>query len=268
MPAHEASETQTGRKIPNHTDPILQHAAEKAGCNLKCIYYDRSIQSLMSADSIRPVITDRRRKYEIIAVFSTGLGKFIFMDFLQWKFPFIITAMVAWTVYVIYRSKTAKHILPYWGFRTDNFGRVTRRMLPFGLITLAAFFVVGYLQHTINLTWHIFPILLLYPLWGVIQQFLVIGLVAGNLQDMQHNTPRPTGIIVLTAVLFGLLHYPHWWLVIGTFVLALFYGFVYLKDRNVYVMGLFHGWLGGLFFYTVVNRDPFAEVFGKLLQQP
>ena len=49
---------------------------------------------------------------------------------------------------------------------------------------------------------------------------------------------------------------------IGTFLLALFYGMVYLKTRNVWVMGILHGWLGALFFYTVVGRDPFAEVFG------
>jgi len=44
----------------------------------------------------------------------------------------------------------------------------------------------------------------------------------------------------------------------------LLYGYIYLRSRNVYVLGLFHGWLGGLFFYTVVGRDPFIEIFGKL----
>ena len=28
-------------------------------------------------------------------------------------------------------------------------------------------------------------------------------------------------------------------------------------------MGVFHGWLGAMFYYTVVNRDPFQEVFLK-----
>jgi hypothetical protein len=63
----------------------------------------------------------------------------------------------------------------------------------------------------------------------------------------------------------GILHYPSIWLVIGTSILALFYGYIFLKGRNVYVLGIFHGWLGGLFYYTVVRRDPFAEVFGRYL---
>lgn len=104
-------------------------------------------------------------------------------------------------------------------------------------------------------------------MWGVIQQFLVIGLVAGNLQDLKEYKLNEFAIIFLTATLFGLVHYPYYWLIAGTFVLALVYGFIYLRARNVYVMGLFHGWLGGLFFYTVVDRDPFAEVFGKLFSQ-
>lgn len=213
----------------------------------------------------QPPISDKRRKYEIAAVFLTGAGKFIFMDFLQWKLPFIITAIVCWTAYVLNRSSTMKRILPYWGFRMDNFRAVALRVLPFGIVAVASFFAVGYFSHTLNLSWHCIPILVLYPMWGVVQQFLVIGLMAGNLQHLEKNRLGHVTIITITAALFGLLHYPHYWLVAGTFVLALLYGFIYLKERNVYVMGLFHGWLGGLFFYTVVNRDPFIEIFGKLL---
>ena len=107
--------------------------------------------------------------------------------------------------------------------------------------------------------------LILYPIWGIVQQFLVIAIVAGNLKDLKGTKLSDPFIIAVTAILFGLLHYPFYWLILGTFILALFYGFIYLKARNVFVMGIFHGWLGGLFFYTVVGRDPFEEVFGKFL---
>lgn len=204
------------------------------------------------------------RKYEIIAVLATAAGKFIFMDFLQWKLVFIIISTLGWAYYVYIRNKKEPGILAHWGFRLDNVNKVLRMVLPFGILAVITFFVTGYFLGTINLNWHIIPILIFYPIWGVIQQFLVIGLMAGNLQDVQNQKLSKPAIITLTALLFGLVHYPYYWLMIGTFVLALFYGFIYLRERNVYVMGLFHGWLGGLFFYTVVNRDPFAEVFGKL----
>jgi uncharacterized protein len=210
-------------------------------------------------------ISDKRRKYEITAVFLMGIGKIIFMDILQWRLPFIAIAIIGWTIYVINQSKRVNGILAYWGFRTDNFRTVALKLLPFGVIAIAAFFIIGYQRHTINLSWHIIPILILYPLWGTIQQFLVVGLVAGNLQHLKANRVGEAFIITITAVLFALVHYPDYWLIAGTFILALLYTYIYMRNRNVYVLGLFHGWLGGLFYYTIVGRDPFAEVFGRFL---
>ncbi len=210
---------------------------------------------------IAPIIPDRRRYLEIAAVFLTALGKFIFMDWLEWKLPFIILAIIGWTFYVIRRARNVTGILQYWGFSKETFIPVLRMVLPFGIVSIMVFFAIGFYQETIRLTWHIIPILILYPIWGTIQQFLVIGLVAGNLNELKGGK-NSIPIILVTALLFGLLHYPNYWLILGTFVLALFYGYIYLKVRNVYVMGILHGWLGAFFFYTVVRRDPFEEVFG------
>jgi membrane protease YdiL (CAAX protease family) len=211
-------------------------------------------------------VSNKRRFFEIAAAVFTGVGKIVFMDILNWRLPFITTAILAWSVYVIHQHKTNPGILSRWGFRLDNFKKVTRNILPFGLFALAFFVIIGFYRNTINVTWHIFPILILYPIWGIIQQFLVIGLVAGNLNDMEGKKLNKRVTIVVTALLFGLIHYPYCWLMIGTFILAILYGYIYLKDRNVFVMGLFHGWLGGLFFYTVVGRDPFVEVFSRILK--
>lgn len=207
------------------------------------------------------VISPRRRAIEIAAVFLTGLGKFVFMDWLQWKLPFILIAILSWCTYVLLRRKQVPGILHYWGFRADNFRDVLKLILPFGVSAIIIFFVIGFFLHSIVMTWHIIPILILYPIWGTIQQFLVIAIVAGNLKDFRHKNISDAVIVFVTALLFGALHYPFYWLILGTFVLALFYGCIYLRARNVFVMGIFHGWLGALFFYTVVGRDPFAEVF-------
>ncbi len=211
-------------------------------------------------------ISNKRRTLEISAVIITAIGKFIFMDWLDWRFPFVAIAISAWVIYIIYRSRKQPGILKYWGFRTDNFKKVVNMILPFGLFAVIAFAGIGIYQGTINITWHIIPILILYPIWGTIQQFLLIALTAGNLQDLKSHKLNKQVTILVAAVLFALVHYPYGWLIIGTFVLALLYGFIYLKERNIYVLGIFHGWLGGLYYYTVVNRDPFLEMFGKLFQ--
>ncbi len=216
-------------------------------------------------NEIGEAISDKRRILEITTVTFTGIGKFVFMDILNWKLPFILFAIISWGIYIGYRQYKISGILSYWGFRTDNFKMVALKVLPFGLIAIICSFVVGYFQNTINLTWHIIPILIVYPFWGTVQQFLIIGLVAGNFQHLKNRPMSRIIIIILTAVLFGAVHYPNYWLILGTFILALFYTYIYLKERNVYVLGLFHGWIGGIFYYTVVGRDTFQEVFGKFL---
>ena len=198
------------------------------------------------------------------AVVLTATGKFVFMDWLNWRLLFVVTAIIAWAGYIIYHAKTKPGILHYWGFRRDNFKTVLKKVLPFGILSVIACIGIGLYRNSIHFTWHIIPILILYPLWGIIQQFLLIALTAGNLQDLKAHTLNKRMIILLAALLFASVHYPYTWLIIATFILALFYGWIYLKERNIYVLGIFHGWLAGIFYYTILDRDPFLEMFGKL----
>ncbi|MCW5520233.1 CPBP family intramembrane metalloprotease [Aureitalea sp. L0-47] len=211
-------------------------------------------------------ISNSRRYLEILAVVVTALGKFVFMDYLNLRLPYVVTAVLGWTIYIICRSRQQKGILSYWGFRKDNFRKTIKLLLPFALGALLLFLIVGYFQDSLNLTWHILPILITYPLWGIIQQFLVIGLVSGNMHDMNEPKLNKFLIVILSAVLFSVVHYPSNWLMIGTFVLAIFYGFVYLRIRNLYALGIFHGWLAAAFYYTVVGTDPFQDAFLVWLQ--
>ncbi|WP_369992703.1 type II CAAX prenyl endopeptidase Rce1 family protein [Winogradskyella sp.] len=208
-------------------------------------------------------ISDKVRLLEISGVVLTGIGKFFFMDYLNWRLPFVVVAILGWSYYVYYRYKKDKNVLKDWGFGFSNFKSVLKMTWPFALVSIALFFLIGYIQGTINLTWHIIPLLITYPIWGSIQQFLTIGLLAGNLNDFKKIKFSKSFIIIITAVFFSIIHYPTIWLMIGTFDLALFYGHIYLKAKNIYVLGLFHGWLGALFYYTVVNQDPFTDVFLK-----
>ena len=210
-------------------------------------------------------ISDKVRLLEIIGVLLTGIGKFIFMDYFNWRLPFVIIAILVWSSYIYYRYKKDRNVLKDWGFRKDNFRPVLKLMLPFAVISIISFFVIGYLQGTINLTWHIIPLLITYPIWGSVQQFLTVGLLAGNLKDLKKVRLNKIFIIAVTAIFFSVVHYPTIWLMIGTFILALFYGYIYLRAKNIYVLGVFHGWLGALFYYTVVNQDPFRDVFLKFI---
>ena len=208
-------------------------------------------------------IPDKVRLLEIFGVILTGVGKFVFMDYFNWRLPFVVITILAWSFYVHYRYKKDNNVLKDWGFRKDNFKSVFILLLPFIMVSILLFFVIGYIQGTINMTWHIIPLLITYPIWGSIQQFLTIGLLAGNLKDLKSVKLNKIIIIFTTAIFFSIVHYPSGWLMLGTFILALLYGYMYLKAKNIYVLGIVHGWLGALFYYTVVGQDPFADIFLK-----
>ena len=205
--------------------------------------------------------TLRTRNLELGAVLLTALGKFVVMDWLNWRFIYVALAVIFWSVYVLKTYKKNPQALIRWGFTTHNFKTVAHKVLPFGIVAVGLFLILGTLRGTITLTWHIVPILITYPIWGVIQQYLVIALVGGNLQAGVTTSWQKWGAILITALLFSGVHYPNLWLMAGTFILGIFYGVLYLKHRNLYVFGLFHGWLGALFYYTVVGSDPFADIF-------
>jgi membrane protease YdiL (CAAX protease family) len=198
----------------------------------------------------------------LLMVLSTVIGKFIFMDWLEMRLVFISIVIAIWVAFIIYHFRKNPSYFHSWGFRTDNFNQVARLVIPYALVSFVIICTIGILNHSINLTWHIFPILLLYPVWGVIQHYLLIGIFSGKLYDMGYKAKL---VVPITAILFGVIHYPYSWLMVGTFLLALFYGWAYNRARNLYVLGIFHGWLGAVFFYFIMNRDPFLETFGTFL---
>jgi ABC-type Mn2+/Zn2+ transport system permease subunit len=49
---------------------------------------------------------------------------------------------------------------------------------------------------------------------------------------------------------------------VATFALGLAYTWLYLRGYNLIALGIYHGWLGGVFFYTVLGRNSYLEAFG------
>ncbi len=198
---------------------------------------------------------------ELIAVLLTAAGKFLFMDWLNWRLLYISLACLGWLAYIIYRYQKDPKVLKDWGLSRQGFSHSFKQLFPLATFIVLVFIGLGTYLGTNILSWHIIPVLLLYPIWGIIQQFLTIGLVAKNLDA----TTLPRSLVVfLTAALFGLIHYPFGLLILGTFLMALVYTILYLRGTNLLVLGILHGWLGAFFFYTILARDSWQEVFAVL----
>jgi membrane protease YdiL (CAAX protease family) len=183
------------------------------------------------------------------------MGKLIFFNWLQLQFWFIMLASMFWIGYIVYRVRLNKSMVNWWGFRREGFRESVKLIGPLAVIALILFIIYGFKSGKMILSWHILPSLILYPIWGTIQQFLIMTLLAGNLDTLKNRRVPRYMTIFITAFVFGIVHFPYYLLIGGTFLLAIIYALVYLKHRNLWVLGLFHGWLGSFFYFFVLGRD-------------
>ena len=209
-------------------------------------------------------ITNRRRLFEIIMVILTGVGKIVFTDLLDVKFVYIVTAVLFWVVYFIHRTRKHRGLIRYWGLSFSN-ARETFIITGIAaaivlLLLLGYWFFYGRLALDLDIVF----VLLTYPLWGLVQQFLMMSLFAGNLKDLNGMRLPAVGIVLFTSILFSMVHYPSFLLIAATFVMAIFYTILFLIKRNIIALGLFHGILGGIFYAVVLHRDAWME-FTRML---
>lgn len=95
---------------------------------------------------------------------------------------YIVLACVFWLAFVLWRAHRHPGTLLRWGFRTDNLHEASRTPLLLFAVSAAVFASVGVARGSFSLPVQLPALLLLYPVWGVVQQFLVMGIVVGNLE--------------------------------------------------------------------------------------
>ena len=195
-----------------------------------------------------------------MAVVITGLLKFVLMDWLQLRMFYIVAACLFWFIFIYKRYKQDPMVLKNWGFRRANMKQSLLVLLPFVLAGIGGIVVYALVRNVSFLNWHVIPIFVLYPLWGTVQQFMIVGLVAGNLKILTGSRMSDSQIILFTALLFSLVHYPFFPLMLYAFVMEYIFIHVYFKWRNLWSIGLYHGWVSSLFLYFVSGRDIWSEL--------
>jgi hypothetical protein len=197
-------------------------------------------------------------RWEIVFVLLTGLGQFLVAGWLELQLAYVLGACLFWAGFVVIRAMADPSVLTEWGFTTRGFGRSMALLGPVMLLTAFGFVAYGKLAGSMVLNWHILLIGLLYPLWGLVQQFLIVALLAGNMKN-HSRIPEP-GIVLLTALIFAGVHAPSIPLIGAAFILALVTTMVYFRTRNLWALGIFHGWFATGLYFLVLGRDPWTVV--------
>ena len=206
--------------------------------------------------------TSRRGWLETGAVGLTGAGHLGFSALDQSRL-FIPIATLGWGAYVIYRARTDGAFLGHVGLTSANLGGAFRDATLVALGASALMAGLGARQGPLYFGRDLLPLFLLYPIWGVVQQLLVQGMVAANLSDAPSRLGSPYVVTPVAATLFGAVHVPNWKLTAATFALGLAFTPLYFKHRNVWPLGLYHGWLGALFYVWVLDRNPWRDIVRK-----
>ncbi len=205
--------------------------------------------------------SDHKKWLELLAVAITGLLKFIIMDRLQMRAFYISGACLFWMIYVVVRYKSDHSILKYWGFKRENFRKSFLLLFPIAIIGIAGIIAYGIFKEKFILNWHVIPVFFLYPAWGLIQQFMVTGLLAGNLKSINAIHFKDYQVVLLTSTIFALVHYPDFFLMTYAFCMQVIFTVVYLMWKNLWVLGLIHGWIATFLLYYILERDLWTELF-------
>ena len=198
---------------------------------------------------------------EVLAVMMTGILHLVFKSFGA-KGLFISLAGVSWVGYIIWRVRQDSSLWVKWGFQTKNLSAAF--FWPTVIFVVGVTLMAWYGLANDRVLWqdHILFLLLLYPLWGILQQFLVQALGVANLMAL---FPKQGWMVAMPVgiVLFAIIHFPNGLLMIATGLMAGLFIPCYLRDRNLWPLGLYHGWLGTFFYLWVLGKDPWVSVFGK-----
>jgi hypothetical protein len=196
--------------------------------------------------------------WEVAAVIFTGAAHLVLTTWLRKQLIFTIAAILFWIAFVGIRVHRDRSAFRRWGFRADGLWRSVSMLLPYAAIMILATAGYGLLEGTMTLSWRFFLLLALYPAWGLVQQFLVVGLLAGNIR--RDGRLSDGAIILVIALLFAAIHLPSIPLVIVAGVMAAITTSVYFKTGNLLALGLFHGLVASLAYFFVLGQDPLADL--------
>jgi membrane protease YdiL (CAAX protease family) len=167
----------------------------------------------------------------------------------------------AFLIYIIWRACSARHVLRIWGMQLTNFWPALKLQLVFAIPAMAFLIAFGIYSNSFPPPRTFWLAVILYPVWGIAQQFALQNLLARNLQTLVR--PRMVRAL-LAAGLFGLAHVPLIPIVVLTFVGGFFLTWIYENRPNLWAAGCIHGVLGAMAFYFVLGKDPGARLWEYL----
>ncbi|MFQ5507493.1 MAG: type II CAAX prenyl endopeptidase Rce1 family protein [Planctomycetota bacterium] len=203
-----------------------------------------------------------RERLEVLAVVLTVALHFVLGEGGA-RACFIGLSLGCWSGYVWRSLRREPGLAAHWGFVGCGLAPTSRWTML--LLASGALAIGGLALWRGSLVLHggMLPLLLLYPIWGLCQQFLVLGILV-NFLSARPGFGSPWAVTPCAAALFALVHWPEPRLMLATGLLGAGLTAVYLRFRNLWPLAACHGWLGVLFYYWILDRDPWTDLLDSL----
>ena len=222
------------------------------------------------------------RLFEVIATLITGV---IFITkLLEPLWIFIASCALIWIVWCFLQfCRHGLKILFLWGVRIDQPNLRRSFLIPTLFAIVAIIFIcVGAAVTNKEIrfdNWHLWIIFFLYPFYGVLQHVMLQSFLMRHISwcitgsdehSVLHAFLEKPGLLPFIAVLvcvvtsataFAFVHWPDPWLIAATGTMGVPWAIEYLLHRNVLPLGLYHGFLGTLFYFWFMGRDPLHGMF-------
>jgi hypothetical protein len=174
---------------------------------------------------------------------------------------FIGGASIFWIVFAVVRARQDQTIFQQWGFRVENLLPTAAASAAIFCLSAAAMAAFAQQHGTLHFPPATLVLFAIYPIWGVVQQFLALGIVVGNLDRIDRSPTARIAIVTCTAALFASLHFYDLRLAAATFAFELIVIPLFMKYHNLWPIGILQGWLGALFYLWVLNEDLWSATF-------
>lgn len=172
-----------------------------------------------------------------------------------WIIPVVVCVLICYLLFVLgRRSQTWRD----YGLRSDNLAAAAWRIGCWTLV--AAGLIVAWAIHRDNslVRPELLILLPLYPLWGLVQQFIFQGILHRALLVM---IPSRSVALTVNSVAFASVHVADWPVVALTFVAGFCWSWFYQRWPNIWVLGVSHGVLAGLTYPLLLSENPLERFF-------